>query len=69
MYSRVKKVRTSRKDRDSSSAITSHIHPDLQSKSRVQIHKYKSREFKRGLSEEDTPFPIQPKIGPYIVSD
>jgi CDGSH-type Zn-finger protein len=43
------------------------LHADLQAHPRVQIFKYESRIFKRGLQANETPFPLSPKLGPYLV--
>jgi hypothetical protein len=45
------------------------LHPDLQDHARVSITKYSSKEFKRGLGEDEKPFPVSPKVGPYEVKD
>jgi CDGSH-type Zn-finger protein len=44
-----------------------HLHPDLQANPRVTINKYESKLFKRGLQPDETPFPVSPKVGPYLV--
>ena len=44
-----------------------HLHAELQTNSRVSIFKYESNIFKRGLQENETPFPVSPKVGPYLV--
>ena len=44
------------------------IHPDLLASERVTLEKYDSKKLKRGLDEGQVPFPVMPKIGPYVVS-
>ena len=66
LYSRVKKTRLTRKERDS--MITSYLHEDLLDNERVTIEKYSNNNFKRGLQEDEEPFPVISKVGPYVVS-
>tara|TARA_B110000285_G_C14983589_1_gene542672 strand:- start:484 stop:630 length:147 start_codon:yes stop_codon:yes gene_type:complete len=35
---------------------------------KVSLKKFEPNAFERGLKEGEEPFPVQPKIGPYIVS-
>mmetsp|Transcript_40741 Transcript_40741/g.39338 ORF Transcript_40741/g.39338 Transcript_40741/m.39338 type:complete len:119 (-) Transcript_40741:246-602(-) len=67
LYGRFSKIRESKKEKDSN--LEKHLHPDLASNERVTIQKFERKRYKRGLSEEEAPFPVSPKIGPYIVED
>jgi len=67
LYSNVKSQRMSRRQMDSN--IESHVHPSLLANERVQIQKYQNNEFKRGLQEDEQPFPVMAKLGPYVVSN
>ena len=49
--------------------LESFLHPDLVSHQRVTIQKYQNKTFKRGLGEDDTPFPVIEQLGPYIVKN
>ena len=44
------------------------LHPDLLANPNVTVEKFENRKFRRGLQENETPFPIIAKMGPYIVS-
>lgn len=68
LYARIEPVRLDKKARNSQDHIQTFLHPDLQAHSRVTIEKYQSKNFKRGLQEGETAFPVQAKIGPYKVS-
>ena len=43
------------------------LHPDLLAHPNVSLQKYKAEDFKRGLQEDERPFPVIAKLGPYIV--
>lgn len=47
--------------------LEQHLHPELLATGRVTIEKFENKNFKRGLAEGEQPFPISPKIGPYLV--
>jgi hypothetical protein len=49
--------------------VSAHLNPDLLNNPRVSIQVYDRRTTKetRGLAEDITPYPVSPKIGPYIV--
>ena len=34
---------------------------------RVSIEKFENNKFRRGLQDGEVPFPVQPKLGPYVV--
>ena len=57
-----------KKERNSLDQIQSFLHEDLLTNDRVMIQKYDAKSMTRGLNEEQAPFPVQPKIGPYLVS-
>ena len=44
------------------------VHPDLLANERVTLEKFHAKNLKRGLDEGEAPFPVMPKIGPYVVS-
>ena len=66
LYGRYKRQRQTKREKNSN--LESHLHPDLVNHSRVSIQKYDKRTLVRGLPEDETPFPVSPRIGPYIVS-
>jgi 23S rRNA A2030 N6-methylase RlmJ len=49
--------------------LTDLIHPDLLKLSNVTFDKFKKSQFKRGLNSKEAPFPISPRLAPYIVKD
>ena len=66
MHERYKPTRMTKKQLDEN--LERHLHPNLFSNSRVSIQKFEANKFKRGLSEDEKPFPVIAKLGPYIVS-
>ena len=66
LYTRIKKVRVTKKERDQNKE--SLVHPDLLNNQRVVFKKYHPKRIKRGLEHGESPFPVMPKIGPYVVS-
>ena len=44
------------------------MNPNLLENPRVLAQKFDTKSFSRGLPEGENPFPVQPKIGPYVVS-
>ena len=44
------------------------LHPDLVGRDQVTIERFESNKMKRGLQEDETPFPVIEKAGPYLVS-
>ena len=65
LFGRYKRQRKTLKERNTN--FTEHLHPALAANPRVSIEKYQNRNFKRGLQEGEHPFPIQSKVGPYLV--
>ena len=65
MYGKYKRVRETLKEKNSN--LDRHIHPDLLNNPRVTIEKFESKNFKRGLDEDEVPFPVSPRIGPYKI--
>ena len=47
LYTRVKKVRDTRKERDAN--LNSHLHPDLHGHEAVTMEKFAPKNYKRGL--------------------
>ena len=45
------------------------IHPDLLAMENVTLAKYENNKFKRGLDDGEHPFPVTPRIAPYVVKD
>ena len=68
MYTRVEKKRMSSTERNRPEQIQSFLHPDLLANDRVTVEKFERKNFKQGLLEDESPFPVIPKVGPYIVS-
>ena len=68
MYSQVPKTRLTKKERNSEEHLHSFINSGLLENSRVKVEKFDVNTFSRGLPEDEAPFPVQPKIGPYVVS-
>ena len=66
MYGKYPRQRKTLKERNTNLEV--HLHPDLLNNERVSIQKYENRSFKRGLDSNDAPFPVSPKIGPYVVN-
>ena len=58
--------RKGRKELDAE--IPDTLHPELHANPRVSIEKFENNTFKRGLLEDETPFPVIAKLGPHIVS-
>ena len=44
------------------------LHPALLAHPNVTLEKSEGQNFRRGLQEGETPFPVIAKLGPYIVS-
>ena len=42
------------------------VHPDLLANERVTLEKFHPKNLKRVLDEGEAPFPVMPKIGPYV---
>jgi hypothetical protein len=57
-----------KKERNSEEQLNSFVNASLLSNSRVSFQKFDRKTMKRGLDQGETPFPAQPKIGPYVVS-
>lgn len=70
LYSVYQPTQLTRRERDQN-LEERFLHPDLQANPRVSIEKHKTKEFRRGLQRHkgEQPFPVQPKIGPYEVTD
>lgn len=66
MYTRVPKTRMTAKERNQN--LDAFIHPDLVGHDQVTIERFESKNMKRGLQEDETPFPVVEKVGPYVVS-
>jgi len=45
------------------------LHPDLLKNTNVTIELYNKKTEVRGLPEDEAPFPVSSRIGPYIVED
>ena len=68
LYSTISKTRMTKKERNSHEHLTSFLNEDLLKNERVIVQKYDVKSHTRGLHENQAPFPVQPKIGPYVVS-
>ena len=70
LYNTFKPSRLTRRERDQD-LDERFLHPDLIANDRVSIQKFSRDDFKRGLMRHygEQPFPIQPKIGPYEVTE
>ena len=49
------------------SSTKAELHPALLANERCTLQKFSPKEFKRGLAEDEEPFPISPRIGPYVI--
>ena len=67
MYQRVQRRRPTKKELNSHDRLATFLHPALLANERVTIQKFSAREFKRGLAEDEEPFPISPTVGPMVV--
>ena len=65
LFGKYKRQRKTLKEKNMN--LEEHVHPDLLATGRVTIEKFESNNFKRGLAKDDKPFPISPKVGPYVV--
>lgn len=65
LFGKYQRQRKTLKERNTN--LEEHLHPSLVNNPRVSIEKFEARNFKRGLEEGEKPFPVSPKIGPYLV--
>jgi hypothetical protein len=65
LFGKYRRQRKTLKERNSNLEL--HLHPSLVGHERVSIEKFENNKFKRGLEADEKPFPISPKVGPYVV--
>jgi len=63
----VPKIRLTRKETNSQEYLDEFLHPDLIANERLTIQKFNVKEFKRGLGPDEVPYPVSPRIGPYVI--
>lgn len=61
MYGRFERQRKTKREMDDNLEQMAIDHP------RVTIAKFDSKKYVRGLEEGEEPFPVSPKIGPYLL--
>lgn len=67
LYASIKTQRKPRRERNDN--LDRHLNEDLAGNPRVSIKMWEARQFKRGLQEDEEPFPVSPRVGPYEVKD
>ena len=65
LFGKYQRQRKTLKERNSN--LEEHLSPELAANERVSIQKFENNFFKRGLDQDEKPFPISPKVGPYLV--